>query len=285
MKKILVTGSNGQVGKCIQDIHQKYPQYTFIFSNSQSLDLSSETSIHAYFSTLDKLDYILHCAAYTQVELAETEIEKAFAINEKATGILADYAQKMAAVLIYISTDYVFNGQHFKPIKEEEPTAPLSVYGASKLAGEKAAMTKNSKTLVIRTSWVHSPYGQNFVKTMARLMGEKTSLKIVADQIGTPTYAGDLAAAILAIADYINQKQVSDIWGLYHYSSQGSASWYDFGYYIGQKIQTPCVILPQKTEDYPTKAQRPYYSVLDKTKIQNTFGLFIPHWTEGLAYF
>lgn len=282
MKNILVTGTSGQVGTYLQK-SADFSHYHWVFSDRKTLDLASPFSIHNFFKN-QHFDYIFHVGAYTLVEQAEIESDLAFAINAQATGILAEYAAKMQAVLFYLSTDYVFNGEFFKPIDEAQPTKPLSVYGTSKREGEILALQNNPKTLVLRTSWVHSPVGKNFLLTMKNLMQTRQELKVVVDQIGTPTSALDLAQLLIFLRDFLEQEPVFYDWGIYHYSHEGVASWYDFACIIAQKLQSSCQVLPQKTQDYPSKVSRPFYSVLDKTKIKQRFNLKIPHWTERVLF-
>ena len=282
MKKIFVTGGRGQLGIALSLLTFS-SQYEFIFSNSSDLDLSQIDQIEAFFKG-KSYDGFLHCAAYTAVDLAETETALCFAINKTASEKLAEIAHHMGAFFIYISTDYVFDGQQNKPWNESDPTHPLSVYGKSKRAGEIAILNANPKSIILRTSWLHGKNGKNFVKTILKLAQEKSVLKIVADQIGSPTSVVFLAQAITYILEFLIKNPDFGEWGIFHCSQEGVASWYDLAYFVVQKKKINCEILPQKTSDYPTAAQRPLYSVLDKTKIKQVFDLKIPHWSESLAY-
>jgi dTDP-4-dehydrorhamnose reductase len=278
MRNILVTGSNGQLGSELQAIAAQYSDFAFTFSDRNTLDLSSEDAIKGYFSDKD-FDVIIHCAAYTAVDKAESDEEAAFAINYRAVETLAHIAKAKNIALIHISTDYVFDGSNFKPYVENDPTNPQSVYGESKRASEEAMLTINpANSLIIRTSWVYSSFGSNFVKTMLRLGRERDELGVIFDQVGTPTYAGDLAAAILEIIPQV----VNDTVEIYHYSNEGVCSWYDFAKAIFELSGVECEVKPIETTAYPTPATRPHYSLLNKTKIKQTFALSIPYWRESL---
>jgi dTDP-4-dehydrorhamnose reductase len=277
MLNILVTGANGQLGSEIRELSINYP-YRFFFTNKTQLDISDEKAIEKFIVT-HNINTILNCAAYTAVDKAESERENAYAINAYAVKTLASLSKQYAIKFIHISTDYVFNGTHFQPYLENHATDPLSVYGESKRAGEEALLEVNpTNTIIIRTSWVYSSYGNNFVKTMLRLAKEKESLNVIYDQIGTPTYAKDLAYSILEILPKISNQTVE----IYHYSNEGVASWYDFAKEITFLENLTCRIEPITTEYYPLPAKRPYYSLLNKSKIKQTFDIKIPHWKESL---
>jgi dTDP-4-dehydrorhamnose reductase len=265
---IYITGASGQVGGEIQRL---FPDATYL--TRRDVDLSSRESMEAYFKK-NKPQIIVNCSAYTQVDLAEKERDQAMAVNAVAPGILAGLCEKF----IHFSTDYVFNGQSFRPYVETDSTGPTGVYGVTKLAGEKAVLAANPNAVVIRTSWVYSDLGKNFVKTMLKFGAERPELKVVADQIGSPTYAKDLASLVVEYG----LKNWNFKGGLYHYSNEGIASWYDFAYEIMKLRGLSCKVLPIRTEDYPTPAKRPHYSVLDKSKIKNELGITIPHWKESL---
>ena len=278
MRNILVTGSNGQLGSELQALASQYSHFTFTFSDRSTLDLSSEDAIRAYFDDKN-FDVIIHCAAYTAVDKAESDEEAAFAINHKAVETLAHIAKEKNIALIHISTDYVFDGSNFKPYVEDDPTNPQSVYGESKLASEEAMLSINpANSIIIRTSWVYSSFGNNFVKTMLRLGRERDELGVIFDQVGTPTYAADLAAAILEIIPNV----VNDTVEIYHYSNEGVCSWYDFAKAIFELSGIECSVKPIETIAYPTPATRPHYSLLNKAKIKQTFALSIPYWRESL---
>lgn len=277
MLNVLVTGSNGQLGSEIHELSTNYP-YQFFFMDRTQLDIDDAEALEQFILT-HAINAIVNCAAYTAVDKAETETEKAYAINANAVKTLASLSKKHAIKLIHISTDYVFDGTHFQPYCENHTTNPLSVYGKSKRAGEEALLEVNpTNAIIIRTSWVYSSYGNNFVKTMLRLAKERESLNVIYDQIGTPTYAKDLAYAILEILPKIDTKTVE----IYHYSNEGVASWYDFAKEINSCANLTCKIEPITTEQYPLPAKRPYYSLLDKAKIKKTFGITIPYWKESL---
>ena len=273
---ILVTGANGQLGNEMQVLARENLQHTYFFTDVQELDICDEQAVYAYVSE-HKIDIIVNCAAYTAVDKAEDNVELCDKLNNIAPGYLARAAQANGAAMIQVSTDYVFDGTAHIPYTEEEPTCPASVYGSTKLAGEQNVMDHCEKAVVIRTAWLYSIYGNNFVKTMIRLGQERDSLGVIFDQIGTPTYANDLAQAIFAA---INKGVVR---GIYHFSDEGVCSWYDFTIAIHRLAGiASCKVKPLHTADYPAKAPRPHYSVLDKTKIKDTFGIEIPHWEESL---
>ena len=273
---ILVTGANGQLGNEMQVLARENLQHTYFFTDVQELDICDEQAVYAYVSE-HKINIIVNCAAYTAVDKAEDNVELCDKLNNIAPGYLARAAQANGAAMIQVSTDYVFDGTAHIPYTEEEPTCPASVYGSTKLAGEQNVMYHCEKAMVIRTAWLYSIYGNNFVKTMIRLGQERDSLGVIFDQIGTPTYANDLAQAIFAA---INKGVVR---GIYHFSDEGVCSWYDFTIAIHRLAGiASCKVKPLHTADYPAKAPRPHYSVLDKTKIKDTFGIEIPHWEESL---
>ena len=273
---ILVTGANGQLGNEMQVLARENLQHTYFFTDVQELDICDEQAVYAYVSE-HKIDIIVNCAAYTAVDKAEDNVELCDKLNNIVPGYLARAAQANGAAMIQVSTDYVFDGTAHIPYTEEEPTCPASVYGSTKLAGEQNVMDHCEKAMVIRTAWLYSIYGNNFVKTMIRLGQERDSLGVIFDQIGTPTYANDLAQTIFAA---INKGVVR---GIYHFSDEGVCSWYDFTIAIHRLAGiASCKVKPLHTADYPAKAPRPHYSVLDKTKIKDTFGIEIPHWEESL---
>jgi dTDP-4-dehydrorhamnose reductase len=284
-KCILVTGKNGQLGQSILSLIGSYPLSTFTFVDREALDLSSSESIERYFKD-KKFDVIINCAAYTAVDKAETESGLADQINHLAVKQLAQIAKKQDATFIHLSTDYVFNGQNYKPYEETDKTDPQSVYGLSKLKGEQALEAINPKGIIIRTSWVYSEYGNNFVKTMLRLGKEKVQLGIIFDQVGTPTYAGDLAKAVL---DIVESKKLAEVENndansnnIFHYSNEGVCSWYDFAKTIFEFSGIECNVSPIETKDYPTPAERPHYSLMNKAKMKNTFAISIPYWKDSL---
>lgn len=276
-KSVLVTGKDGQLGKSIEHIARQYPEYVFEFVGRERLDISSAEDITEFFVG-QHFDIIINCAAYTAVDQAETETELADQINHLAIQKFAEIAKATNSTLIHISTDYVFSGQNFKPYIEIDSTDPQSVYGATKLKGEQAMQAINPKGCIIRTSWVYSEYGNNFVKTMLRLGHERDSLNVIFDQVGTPTYAGDLAKTILQMLDNAHSKSC----GVYHYSNEGACSWYDFSTAIFAFSDTECHVSPIETKDYPTLATRPHYSLLNKSKIKIDFNLTIPYWQDSL---
>ena len=276
MKNILITGANGQLGNEMRLLSSENNQYNYFFTDVQELDICDEHAIQK-FVTENQIDVIVNCAAYTAVDKAEDNADLCRKLNAVAPGYLAKAAESRGAAMIQVSTDYVFNGTNHVPYTEEEPTCPASVYGNTKLEGEQNVMSNCSKAIVIRTAWLYSTFGNNFVKTMIRLGKERESMGVVFDQIGTPTYARDLAKAIYAA---INKGIVP---GIYHFSNEGVCSWYDFTLAIHRiaGIST-CKVGPLHTADYPAKAARPHYSVLDKTKIKRTFDIEIPHWEVSL---
>ncbi len=279
--KILVTGSHGQLGNDITGISKTWPSSEFLFTDSDLLDITNEKDIQNYLQK-NKPHFIINCAAYTAVDKAESEIEIAEQINAFAPGILARNACKIGAKLIHISTDYVFDGKGHLPYSEENKVNPQNAYGRTKLKGEINALRENPETIVIRTSWLYSAFGNNFVKTMMRLGKERESLKVVFDQVGTPTYAGDLANAIIRIVQRSAEDSKQFVSGIYHYSNEGVASWYDFAKAIFEISGIECEVYPVLSEEFPTPAQRPNFSVLNKSKIKNTFDIEIPYWKDSL---
>lgn len=275
--KILVTGANGQLGKELKQLSSTFPQFEFQFLSREDLPIHHFELVRNFFNAYHP-NYLINCAAYTAVDRAESEKELAFQVNGEAVGVLAAVCKEKSCRFIHISTDYVFDGTATVPYKEDHPVNPQSVYGASKLEGEQQAFRFNPDSIVIRTSWVYSEFGKNFVKTMLKLMQEREELNVVSDQVGSPTYAADLAAAILHIISSGKWKG-----GIYHYSNEGVISWYDFAVAIKELSGFTCVVNPIPTLQYPTPAKRPAYSVLDKSKIMATFDLPIPDWKKSLA--
>jgi len=277
MKNILITGANGQLGNEMRLLAGENEGYNYFFTDVAELDICDERAVMD-FVACHQIDIIVNCAAYTAVDKAEDNQELCNRLNAVAPGFLAKAVAARNGYLVQVSTDYVFDGTAHIPYKEDQPTCPNSVYGMTKLAGEQEALKYCSNTMVIRTAWLYSSFGNNFVKTMIRLGKEKESLGVIFDQIGTPTYARDLAAVIFTA---INKGIVP---GIYHFSNEGVCSWYDFTKAIHRLAGiTTCHVRPLHTEDYPTKAVRPHYSVLDKTKIKETYGVEVPYWMDSLT--
>jgi|SRR5215203_2519904 len=279
--KILVTGGNGQLGKELREFSSLHTGLEFVFLSKEELPVHQFELVRNYFNTL-KPAYCINCAAYTAVDKAESEKDLAFLINGEAVGVLAAVCKEHNTKFIHISTDYVFNGKAAFPYKESFPTDPINVYGASKLEGEVQTMQLNPDSVIIRTSWLYSSSGKNFVKTMIRLMSEKDHVKVVKDQLGSPTNAADLAETIFNIIGLCHL-QIYD-WnpGIYNFSNEGIISWYDFAKAIKEITDSPCDIKPISTKEYPTVAKRPAYSVLDNTKVQKTFGVKLKRWKDSL---
>lgn len=273
---ILVTGCNGQLGNEIQLLEKENPQHKFFNTDVAELDITDTAAIHA-FVTDHAIDGIINCAAYTAVDKAESNKELCTLLNAEAPAYLAAAIEERGGWMIQVSTDYVFNGTNHTPYVETDPTAPNSTYGDTKLAGEIAVSKICQRSMIIRTAWLYSTFGNNFVKTMIRLGQERPQLGVIFDQIGTPTYARDLAVAIMAA---VNKGVIP---GVYHFSNEGVISWYDFTKAIHRIAGiTTCKVLPLHTSEYPSAAPRPAYSVLDKTKIKTTYGIDIPYWEESL---
>ncbi|MFM8711405.1 MAG: dTDP-4-dehydrorhamnose reductase, partial [Sphingomonadales bacterium] len=275
--KVLVTGANGQLGKELRQLEKLWSQFDFLFLSREDLPIHHFELVRQYFAA-EQPDYLINCAAYTAVDKAESEKELAYQINAESVGVLAAICKQQHCRFIHISTDYVFDGNGHRPYNEEDPCAPTSVYGASKLEGEQLALQYDPDCIIIRTSWVYSSFGKNFVKTILRLLAEKPALSVVNDQQGSPTYAADLAEAILMIIS-------SGTWkpGIYHYSNAGAITWHTFALAIAQWQHSSVPIQGISTDQYPTAARRPAYSVLDSTKINETFGVPIKDWKESLA--
>ncbi len=273
---ILVTGCNGQLGNEMQLLEKLHPEHTYFNTDVAELDITNREAIEQFVGD-NAIDGIVNCAAYTAVDKAEENQEFCHLLNADAPGFLAEAIEKSGGWMIQVSTDYVFDGTNHKPYVETDPVCPNSTYGRTKLAGEQAVLNNCKKSMIIRTAWLYSTFGNNFVKTMIRLGREKVELGVIFDQIGTPTYAHDLAVAIFAA---ISNGVVS---GIYHFSNEGVISWYDFTKAIHRiaGIST-CHVRPLHTEEYPTPAARPHYSVLDKTKIKQTYNIEIPYWEESL---
>lgn len=279
-KTILITGSDGQLGNEIRLLSDSYSNiFNFIFTDVAELDITDIDMLYGFFDS-NKIDIIVNCAAYTAVDRAEDEVKLCYKINCEAVENLARLALKYHCNIIHISTDYVFDGKNFLPYTETMPVNPNSVYGKSKVAAEDILQKICPAAMIIRTSWLYSSFGNNFVKTMLRLGKERETLNVVCDQIGTPTYAADLAAVIMKIID--SDKFTA---GIFHFSDEGAISWYDFAKAIHRiaKIST-CAISPIESKDFPAKAPRPYYSVLNKTKIKQTYNIEIPYWEDSLRF-
>lgn len=279
MKTVLVTGANGQLGNSLRALSGQYPSHTFLFTDVDGLDICDTEAVRSYVAE-NKVDYILNCAAYTAVDKAEDDEDVCERINTGAVRNLGEAARQAGAKVIHISTDYVFDGTAHGPYLETDPTCPVSVYGRTKLAGEEALLAACPDAVIIRTAWLYSEYGHNFVKTMLRLGKEREEIAVVFDQVGTPTYAGDLAQAMLSVLEADENDSFQP--GIYHFSNEGVCSWYDFTVKILQIAGLACRVKPIESRDYPSRAIRPPYSVLNKRKIKAVYGLAIPHWEESL---
>ncbi len=275
--KILVTGSNGQLGKELKIIAPLFPQYDFIFLSREDLPIHHFALVRNFFKGYHP-QYLINCAAYTAVDRAEQEKDLAFQVNGEAVGVLAAICKEQHCQFIHISTDYVFDGTATIPYKEDSATNPQNVYGASKLEGEKQAILFNPDSIIIRTSWVYSEFGKNFVKTIFKLLQEKEEVDVVNDQMGSPTYAADLAEMVMQIITSANWQP-----GIYQYSNDGIISWFDFALQIKKLAGSPCKINPISTPPHLKGAKRPAYSVLDKTKIQEVFAISLNNWKDSLA--
>lgn len=278
MMKILVTGSKGQLGSELKLLAKDYGQHQFIFTDVEELDITSPEKVEAFFK-IEMPDVTINCAAYTAVDNAEKEYEKALRINAVAAGYLAESVRRHHGILIHISTDYVFDGTAHRPYTESDPVNPESAYARSKAEGEKAVINAGSRAIIMRTSWLYSGFGNNFVKTILRYSKERDSLKVVFDQVGSPTYARDLARSILTILPSLDGINGTEI---FHFSDEGVASWYDFALAIIEFAGITCKIYPIETKDYPLPAKRPFYSILNKSKFKERFQIEIPSWRESL---
>jgi dTDP-4-dehydrorhamnose reductase len=274
---ILILGSGGQLGQEFQKIISAYPNFEFKFLARTEFDLENLETVNEVLAPFSN-SFLINCAAYTAVDKAEAETSRAFQVNGEAVGELAACCNKLNIRFIHFSTDYVFDGSSSEAYKEDAVTSPVNTYGASKLRGEELCMKNNPESIIIRTSWVYSAYGNNFVKTMIRLLSDRESIKVVNDQVGSPTWAADLAKATMQIIS--NQKWVA---GIYHYANAGSISWYQFALAIKEIIHSACTIQPIPSTEYPTAARRPAFSILDTSRIVSTFSLNIPPWKESLA--
>ena len=277
---ILVTGANGQLGHEMQSVAEKSGDkfvFTDVAGGYERLDITDVEAVRRMVAERE-IEVIVNCAAYTNVDKAETDVKLADMLNNKAAGNLAQAMKEVDGTLIHVSTDYVFQGDRNVPCREEWPTNPLGVYGKTKLAGEKSIEATGCKHIIIRTAWLYSKWGKNFVKTMQNLTATRDTLKVVFDQVGTPTYAGDLAAVIGHI---IGSGQL-DKTGVYHFSNEGVCSWFDFAKAICELSGNTCDIQPCYSEEFPSPVERPHFSVLDKSKLKSTFGVTVPYWTDSL---
>ncbi len=279
MKKILITGSKGQLGSEIYGLAALYPDFHFVYTDVEELDLTNQKAIAGMFNQ-ENFDVCINCAAYTAVDKAEDDRELAMLINATAVEYLARECAVHNTALVHVSTDYVFDGTHHLPYVETDSPSPNSYYGLTKLAGEKAVEHYAETAVILRTAWLYSAFGNNFVKTMLRLGNERDELGVVVDQIGTPTYAGDLARAILDLiaGDKIENQKIE----LYHYSNEGVISWYDFAQAIMREAGVECKVNAIESKDFPAKANRPFYSVLNKAKIKSKAGVAVPYWLDSL---
>ncbi len=275
--RVAVTGSTGQLGRELHRISDQYPNFSFIFLTRQVFPLDDPEIIRDWLDQ-NPVDIFIHTAAYTAVDKAETEKEKAFLINATACGLIALQLSKNDTRLIYLSTDYVFDGHSSSPLTEQSPTNPVNWYGSTKLEGERLVLQHNRNSLVIRTSWVYSSFGNNFVKTMMRLMIERPTVRVVKDQIGSPTYAADLAEALMQILEAEHF-----VPGIFHFCNEGRASWYQFAAFIKELTGSSCEVVPISTPEFPTPAKRPAYSLMDNSKIKKVYGFSIPDWKTSLA--
>ncbi|HOP58823.1 MAG TPA: dTDP-4-dehydrorhamnose reductase [Bacteroidales bacterium] len=281
MADILITGANGQLGNEIRKISEKYYGYDFVFTDIDTLNLTNKTQVNDFILNTSP-DWIINCAAYNFVDKAESETENAFMVNAESVKNIAESVKGTDCKFIHISSDYVFDGKSNLPYTEDSPVNPLSVYGKSKLAGEEFALSHN-RTMIIRTSWLYSSFGHNFVRTILKKSRETDSLRVVFDQTGTPTYAADLAEAIIEIVSGVIRNKIAFHAGIYHYSNEGVCTWYDLAEAVISEVRSECKVFPVLSEEYPVVAQRPAYSVLNKSKIKETYNIDIPHWRKSLS--
>ena len=279
--RILVTGANGQLGNELRELSAKYSDYEYVFTDVAELDITSLSALNDFFQKNGKFDFLINCAAYTAVDAAESNQELAFKLNTTAVDMLVEMAGKYGFFLIQISTDYVFDGEKNRPYDEEDVPIPSSIYGKTKNDAERLILYSDIRAIVIRTAWLYSTYGKNFVKSMIKYGTERDELNVVFDQVGTPTYAADLADAILQILPQL-QAMPKPYTDLFHYTNEGVCSWYDFTQHILRHENINCRVNPIRSEQYPTPAKRPAFSVLDKSKIKTKFGINIPYWTDSL---
>jgi dTDP-4-dehydrorhamnose reductase len=277
MKTILITGSHGQLGNEMQQASNLFPSFNYIYTDIEDLDICDKTALNDYVKA-NHVDIIVNCAAYTAVDKAEDDVALCFKINTDAVRNIGEVAKENSLKVVHISTDYVFDGTNYMPYTEDQQVCPSTVYGKSKLASENALFESCDQAVVIRTAWLYSSFGNNFVKTMMKLGTDRDSINVIFDQIGTPTYAADLANAILQVLSH-----EPFVPGIYHFSDEGVCSWYDFTKSIHRIAGITCDVHPIETKDYPARTPRPHYSVLNKAKIKSTYGIVIPHWEESLV--
>ena len=276
MKTILITGSKGQLGNEMQQAAVRYPQFNYIYTDVDELDICNKAALDAFVKA-NSVNFIVNCAAYTAVDKAEDDVELCYKINSVAVRNIGEVAESNGVKVVHVSTDYVFDGTNHIPYTENQEVCPATVYGKSKLAGEQALMESCKDSVIIRTAWLYSSFGNNFVKTMIKLGSERDSLNVVFDQVGSPTYAADLAEAIMKVVSSENF-----VPGIYHFSDEGVCSWYDFTKTIHKIAGITCNVQPIESKDFPARTPRPHYSVLNKAKIKSTYGITIPHWEESL---
>lgn len=283
MKTIFVAGAKGQVGCELQALADQYPAFEFLFTDLPELSITDEAALQSYLVD-KKIDYVINCAAYTAVDKAESDTETAHKVNVEGVQNLAKTCALRNIPLIHFSTDYVYHNSQNTPFKEGDPTSPKGIYAKTKLEGDETALQIHVNTMIIRTSWVYSTFGHNFVKTMLRLGRERDNLSVIFDQIGSPTYAKDLAKMVLDLFQKIEEDtlEASQLSGVFHYSNEGVLSWFDFAKAIFDLAEIDCKVAPIETKDYPTPAARPPFSLLNKAKIKQTFGIEIPYWRDSL---
>ena len=279
--RVLITGANGQLGSEIRELAANYRKLDFVFKDLPDLNICNFNLLQSFIID-NNINAVINCAAYTAVDKAEQDVDIAEKVNSEGVLNLVNAVQKVQGKLIHISTDYVFDGNHFLPYKESDPVSPIGVYGKTKRSGELAVLNSSIDAIVIRTSWLYSVYGNNFVKTMLKLGYDRDVLGVIFDQVGTPTNASDLAKTCLDILSYKSSENIRANGKIYHYSNEGVASWYDFATAIMELGSLDCKVRPIETKDYPTSAKRPHYSVLNKTKIKTDFNIEIPYWRDSL---
>src|ERR1035437_178420 len=276
MTTILITGSNGQLGNEMQQAAVRFPDFNYIYTDVAELDICDKGTLDAFVKA-NNVNVIVNCAAYTAVDKAEDDVELCYKINRDAVRNIAEVATENKGKVVHVSTDYVFDGTNYLPYTEDMPVCPATVYGKSKLEGEQALLENCKESVILRTAWLYSSFGNNFVKTMMKLGTERDSLGVIFDQVGTPTYAADLADAIMQLLS-----SETFVPGIYHFSDEGVCSWYDFTKTIHRMANITCDVKPIETKDYPARTPRPHFSVLNKGKIKSTYGISIPHWGVSL---